>query len=238
MSEKLHPKIAEQAQSLEPGTLVTLYQVDLSSLGINSVYRFTPTRACTFRGQAYTSVDIKAEGFEWNGQGTMPQPTVSLSNVNRVMAGLAEQMDGLVGATFIRLRTYAQYLDGANDEDPEAIYTAEVFTVEQVISLTKVAIEWSLSAAMDQEGRMIPARRVLRDVCTWRYRVFDEETGQFDYTRVQCPYMGGACYDTNGNPTIPADDHCGRRISDCKLRFGQNAELPYGGFPGVARIRP
>ena len=28
-------------------------------------------------------------------------------------------------------------------------------------------------------------------------------------------------------------DVCGKRLSSCKVRFGQTAELPYGGFPGI-----
>jgi hypothetical protein len=30
-----------------------------------------------------------------------------------------------------------------------------------------------------------------------------------------------------------ANDVCGKRLSSCRKRFGQNAELPFGGFPGV-----
>ena len=30
-------------------------------------------------------------------------------------------------------------------------------------------------------------------------------------------------------------DRCGKRLSSCKLRFGANNPLPFGGFPGVSR---
>jgi lambda family phage minor tail protein L len=30
-----------------------------------------------------------------------------------------------------------------------------------------------------------------------------------------------------------AADVCGKRLSSCKARFGQTAELPYGGYPGI-----
>ncbi len=32
-------------------------------------------------------------------------------------------------------------------------------------------------------------------------------------------------------------DICGKRLSSCKARFGQNAELPFGGFPAAGLIR-
>jgi lambda family phage minor tail protein L len=31
----------------------------------------------------------------------------------------------------------------------------------------------------------------------------------------------------------PLNDVCGKRLSSCKVRFGENAELPFGSFPGV-----
>jgi len=35
---------------------------------------------------------------------------------------------------------------------------------------------------------------------------------------------------TTGNPL---DDVCGKRLSSCKARFGENAELPFGSFPSL-----
>jgi lambda family phage minor tail protein L len=32
-------------------------------------------------------------------------------------------------------------------------------------------------------------------------------------------------------------DVCGKRLTSCKLRFGQNNPLPYGGFPAAALTR-
>ena len=41
-----------------------------------------------------------------------------------------------------------------------------------------------------------------------------------------------------GEPTVitdgsPLDDVCGKRVSSCKIRFGEYADLPFGSFPGV-----
>ena len=30
-----------------------------------------------------------------------------------------------------------------------------------------------------------------------------------------------------------AEDVCGKRVASCKLRFGDNGELPFGSFPGA-----
>lgn len=238
MSEELPLPIASAAQSLEPGALVTLFILDLNPIGVNQRWYFTTDVGVVFRGQAYTTIEIEAQGFEWNGQGTLPQPQIRIANANRSMSGISALYDDLVGAQIIRLRTYARFLDGQPDADPDAVYTAEIYSVEQKTAHDKVMIEWSLSAAMDQEGRKVPGRRVLRDLCMWRYRVYNPVTGLFEYEKVQCPYVGGAYFDEQGNSTAnPAEDKCGRRITDCKLRFGANAVLPFGGFPGVARVK-
>jgi phage-related protein len=39
--------------------------------------------------------------------------------------------------------------------------------------------------------------------------------------------------DAAGNPTAdPAQDVCGKRLSDCALRFPSPALMNFGGFPG------
>jgi phage-related protein len=32
-------------------------------------------------------------------------------------------------------------------------------------------------------------------------------------------------------------DQCGKRLDSCKLRFGEGAVLPYGGFPAAGLVR-
>jgi len=237
VSEQLPISISAASQSLEPGALITLFILDLAPLGLPNRWYFTPERDIVFGGQVYTAIEIDAQGFEWSGQGPMPQPQIRIANANRVMSGISALYKDLVGARLTRVRTYARFLDGQPDADPTAIYTAEIYSIEQKTGHDKTMIEWSLSAAMDQEGRKVPGRRVLRDLCMWRYRVWNPITGVFDYSKVQCPYTGNQYFDEKGNSTTAENDKCGRCISDCKLRFGANEVLPYGGFPGVARAR-
>lgn len=48
-------------------------------------------------------------------------------------------------------------------------------------------------------------------------------------------------YYTNIEPKIPGNgtggrDVCGKRLSSCRLRFGDNTDLPFGSFPGVGQF--
>ena len=49
--------------------------------------------------------------------------------------------------------------------------------------------------------------------------------------------MGVARFTKDGQPTDdPALDKCGGRLSDCKLRFGEYGELPFGGYPASSLV--
>lgn len=234
-------------QSLTPGDLVALFVIDLASMGQNARFAFTTAadRArgpLVFRGVTYAPLDVVCDGFELTGRGAMPRPRLVVSNATRTLAAASLLYDDLVGATVIRTRTYAQFLDGADEADPEAAYAPDIYRVEQKTAHTKHQIEWSLAAAMDQEGRQLPGRMVLRDVCLWRYRrpvlKADGSFDRFDYGDVQCPYVGAQAYDAFGKPCDPEKDRPSRHVATCcKARFGSAAPLPFGGFPGVSRIR-
>ncbi|GEP11116.1 phage minor tail protein L [Methylobacterium gnaphalii] len=238
--------IRRAGQSLTPGDLIHLYLIDLSPIGVNQQYAFTPgtprTSAVYFRGVPYAARDVKCDGFEMTGQGAMPQPTISVTNVGRVMSSAAILYDDLVGARLVRTRTYRQFLDDGETPDGNAAYSQDIYLFDQKTEHTKRQISWTLAAAMDQEGVMLPKRLILRDVCLKKYRrPILNETGGFvgyDYSKVECPYAGAQAYDADGNPTTPDKDTPSRHVATCcKARFGAAAQLPFGGFPGVGRVR-
>lgn len=47
----------------------------------------------------------------------------------------------------------------------------------------------------------------------------------------------GSYFDISGNvELLPENDHCGKKLSSCRLRFTQNGVLPTRAFPGVQRV--
>lgn len=236
-------------QALSGETIISLYQLDLTVLGEPSVIYFTKemhnvtgTGYVSFMGRQYTSFDVEVSGFEWSGMGPMPQPTVSLSNVNLFMSGLILQYSDLIGATLSRLRTFARYLDDGSDASAASTsYMLDVFVVTQKTMHNKKQVEFRLSSALDQTGRELPNRLVLRDICGFRYRNWNPAlgggAGGFDYSKAVCPYTGGSSYDANGNSTTGPNDRCSKHFATgCKPRFGAGP-YPMGAYPGVARNR-
>ena len=47
-----------------------------------------------------------------------------------------------------------------------------------------------------------------------------------------CDYAGTRYFDRNNQPVDdPSQDVCNGTLTACKLRHGENSELPFGGFP-------
>lgn len=225
-------------QTPDPGAVITLFHLDANNVGAGD-FRFTSTAFTTskvmYGGQTYEPVDIFAEGFEWSGKGSLPEPTLRLNNATFVLMGAVIAYNDLLGAKLTRIRTFRQFLDGQADADPNAHLPTEIYYIAQKTAANKIYIEWKLASSLDQEGSLLPGRQVLKDVCTHRYRRW---TGnQFDYTLATCPYAGTNYYDKDGVQVFTGDaDSCGKKLSDCQLRFGASNELPTRAFPGVAVV--
>jgi lambda family phage minor tail protein L len=234
-------EIRSVAQTPNPSAKVTLFRLDATKIGGDVKYfcqSAYETTGVTFGGVYYTPVDVQFSGFETSGTGALPTPRIKLSNTNGVFQAMVNTYGDLVGCIIQRVRTFRQFLDGQEDADPTAYYGPETYRVERKVSENPVFIEWELAASFDQEGKMLPGRVIVRDTCLWRYRTWNSVTSAFDYTRVQCPYAGDDYFNERTEVVVnPADDRCGRRLSDCKARFGEDGVLPFGGFPGVSRVR-
>lgn len=229
--------IARESQQLQQDAIVTLFELDATRFG-EGVLRFCPEPVnggpALFNGYQYQPLPIQAEGFEWSGQGTLPRPTLNITAMQLAFLSLVLSADDLVGAPFKRLRTYRKHLDDGTDPDPEALFPVDHYTIERKQAQNRTAITFELSVEMDQQGRKIPARQVLRDSCTHRYRWWDGS--EYRYEGVTCPYAGSGEWEPNGSIAAPGGDKCGKRLSDCRLRFGQNGVLPTRAFPGVGRV--
>lgn len=231
-------KINSQAQALAQDAIITLYELDTSRTG-GGIVRLAPEpingQPVRFGGNEYFAFPIQASGFDYSGKGPMPRPRLTVSALDMALMSLVLTTDDLVGMPIKRLRTYRRHLDDGTDPDSGALFPADHFVVERKTSHNKTELQFELSSQLDQEGRGIPARQILRDSCSHRYR-FRSGT-DFSYEGTTCPYSGEACFTASGEVTTADKDRCGKRLTDCKLRFGQWAELPFYGFPGVGRFR-
>jgi lambda family phage minor tail protein L len=233
------PPVQSVAQQPAADSLVTLYTLDATEQ-VGEVFRFVAgtdeqRQPIRFQGHEYQPFPIEAEGFAWSGRGTPPRPKLRISNIGGIVGSLLGPGGDLIGAQLTRLRTFKQFLDGEPGADPNSHFEPDVWRVERKTRQDPVMVEWELASVLEQEGQRIPGRQMLRNLCTHIYRRWNG--AEFDYTDATCPYTGTAYFTEAGVPTSAPHDRCGKRLGDCRLRFGVGGVLPTRAFPGISTVR-
>lgn len=184
-----------------------------------------------WQGNTYTPWPIEATDFGTPGEGAPARPKLVVGNFGGVISALCREHEDLLGQRIRRRRTLVKYLDSVNftegnpSANPSEEYAPDTWVITRKVNETPASIEFELGSPLDLHGVMLPRRQIIAGTCMWSYR------------SVECGYTGGPVADYKNEPTVyPEKDQCSRTLTGCKLRFGENAELPFGGFPGAARL--
>jgi lambda family phage minor tail protein L len=229
-------KLYADIQTLEPGEWTELFTLDGTKIGapVENFHGYTQVGPIVWQGVSFNPWPIQAEGFALDSSQT-PTPTLTASNVNGLMTALCLAYQDMVGAKLIRLRTLGKYLDAVNfpggnpTADPDQGNPPDIWFIQRRSNETSEAIQWELSSALDFNNRQLPGRQI-QPICGWLQRG--------GYRGKYCGYNGPPVAKADDTPTSdPAQDMCGGRIVSCKDRFGENAELPHGGFPAASLIK-
>jgi len=249
--------ITEDYQRLEPGNKIRLIEVDGSTFGVDDVLRFHAynlphtadeiaaaggdetklvAKSIWWQGKEYAAWPYQLEGLEASTDGSSAQPTLTVANIDSSITALCLAYDDMLQAKVTIHDTFAHYLDARNF--PEGNATADPLQVRKRVfyidgknnELAGESVEFILTSPMDLQGLMIPTRQ-LHSLCTRcirnQYRSGDG-----------CDYAGASYFDLNNNSVDdPSLDTCNGTLTACRLRFGENEELPFGGFPGTSLIR-
>ena len=226
----------EELAKLNPSAIIELFELHLDNTlhGSTDVYRFHAGANAAidgnvvFDGNTYTRIPVKADDFEFTNTGTLPRPKLTISNLDGTMTTLLLLVNAttagndLGGAEVRRIRTLKKFLDGESTADPNAKFPDEIWYVDRKSNESRYSVTFELASKFDLAGQKLPKRQVVANVCQWKYR------------SAECSYTGSNYFDVNGNTVSTlAADVCGKRISSCKLRFGENGQLPFGSFPGA-----
>jgi lambda family phage minor tail protein L len=214
-------------QQPAPSAIIELFEVELFTAihGESTIYRFhngtnaTNNGQIVWAGNGYQRMPIEADGFEYAGTGSLPRPTIRVSNLfGTITTILLALPNGLEGAKLTRIRTLARYLDAVNfpggvnpfgTPDSTAEFPREVFYISQKTRENRDVVEFECAAAFDLAGVRLPRRQAVANICQWRYR------------GAECGYTGTSYYDVNDSPAATlANDVCGKRLSSCEKRFG------------------
>ena len=228
--------VYEELAALAPNAIIELFQLQLVAAlhGSSDTYYFhagvnaAVTGNITWNGQSYIRLPIQAEGFEYGTTGTLPRPTLSVANLGGEISALLLEVNAftvgndLGGALVRRVRTLRKFLDGEATADPNAKLPDEVWYIDRKATENRDVIQWELASKFDLAGVMLPKRQIIANICQWEYR------------SSECSYTGSNYWNAADQSVATlAQDRCGKRLSSCKLRFGDTAELPFGSFPGA-----
>lgn len=225
-------------QQLEPGAMVDLFEIDMTTIGgdVRRLHGYTQVGDIVWQGNQFAPWPLQATGFEVSGDGRPPTPSITVANVDGTMGALCRALGDLISAKVTRLRTFGQYLDAVNfpagnpTADPTEQLRPEVWYVEQRTRETREVIEFALASPLDLNGQALPGRQILANMCGW--------LKHGGYRGPYCGYTGQAYFDQLDVQVFdPSQDRCGGRVTSCKLRFGEFAELPYGGMPAADGLR-
>lgn len=215
-----------EASKSSPSEIIELFQLDLFANihGVTQSYWFHAGVSAVnggelvWAGQPYQRLPLEADGFEYTGTGQLPRPRLRVSNLLGGISGLLQILPaGLEGARVTRIRTFARFLDAVNfpggvnpygTPSPSTELPREIYTIDRLVAENRELVEYELAAAFDLVGVRLPKRQVMDNVCSWVYK------------SAECSYTGGIAT-------------CNKTLADCRAHFGDNADLPFGGFPGV-----
>jgi lambda family phage minor tail protein L len=228
--------VYEELAVLGPNAIIELFELQLDTTlhGASTTYYWhngvnaAVTGNIVFAGNTYVRLPVEATGFDYTSSGSLPRPTLRISNLFSDMTTLLLLVNAttpgndLGGATVRRIRTLKKFLDGEAAADPNARFPTEIWYVDRKSNENRDLVEFELASKFDLAGVMLPQRQIIANVCQWKYR------------GAECGYTGSNYWNVNDQSVgTLAADVCGKRVESCKLRFGATAELPFGSFPGA-----
>ena len=228
--------VYEELAVLGPNAIIELFELELDATlhGASTIYYWhngvnaAVTGNIVFASNTYIRLPVEATGFDYSSSGSLPRPTLRVSNLFGdittllLLVNVETAGNDLGGATVRRIRTLKKFLDGEANADPNARFPTEIWYVDRKSNENRDLVEFELASKFDLVGVMLPQRQIIANVCQWQYR------------GAECGYTGSSYFDINDDVVATlAQDVCGKRVESCKLRFGATSELPFGSFPGV-----
>ncbi len=232
----------ESLSQLAPSAIIELFELRLVSTLNTSDENPTPIRFhagsnadisgnIVWNSNTYTRLPVVADGFEYRNTGTLPRPTLTITNLDNVMTALLLDANGITPGNDLglsevrRIRTLKRFLDDETTKDPYAKFPDEVWFIDRKANENRDSVTFELASKFDVAGQKLPKRQIIANICQWKYR--ESET---------CGYNGNNYFDADGNTVAKkSEDVCGKRLESCRLRFSDS--LPFGGFPGAGLFK-
>ena len=248
MATDLNKDFANCLQSLYPGEIITLIEIDGTKFGAN-IYRMhaenlqytaeelmiaqqtgvLPPKEIVFQGEVYGARPFGITGIGFTSNGKTDKPQLTLSNLDSQVSAMIRSYNGMMQAKVTIWITSADFLQADGSVAPGA-YRKLVYYIERPSYCNKTIARFDLTSPYDMDGIMIPPR-ISQSVCYWAQRGW-YRSGK------GCGYNGALMFDKDNNPVSdPAQDYCAGTATACKIRFGIDQELDFGGCAVASLLR-
>jgi len=176
-----------ELQAIAPGAVIELFTLSLNSTlhGNSTIYRFhnganlNANGEVVWAGNSYLRFPIECTGFEFGSTGTLPRPTITISNIFGTITTILQHVNtttvgnDLNGATLTRIRTLAKFLDAVNftgstnpfgTPDPTAEFPQEIYILDRKVTENRSVVIWEAQSALDVVNVKLPKRIATRDI--------------------------------------------------------------------------
>ena len=176
-----------ELQAIASGAVIELFTLSLNSTlhGDSTIYRFhnganlNANGEVVWDGNSYLRFPIECTGFEFGSTGTLPRPTITISNIFGTITTILQDVNtttvgnDLNGATLTRIRTLARFLDAANftggtnpfgTPDPTAEFPQEIYILDRKVTENRSVVTWEAQSALDLVNVKLPKRIATRDI--------------------------------------------------------------------------
>jgi len=174
--------IHEEIMKLEPSALITLYRINLDQKIPGGVYYFHAGengfgKTIKFKGKNYYFHPIQVDGFDYVDE-ALPRPTLTVDNTDSFFGLKTRFFEDFIGYKFTRIRTFVKFLHGDNfpngvnpyGSGGEQTFPEEVYNINKKNIENQSIVQFELVSPLEKEGNEIPNRKIVFNVCQWRYR--------------------------------------------------------------------
>lgn len=146
------------------GNVVELFYIDLTPIGQNVTFAFTPSSEVpiAFNGVNYFPAPIQLTGIERNQDSAPGRIQMAISNLTLTLAAAVVSYGDLVGANVTYTRTFENYLDGKPNGGTAQQFPSIRMHIFQMDTFTRNAIQFTLATELDRPSLMLPRRQALK----------------------------------------------------------------------------
>ena len=182
--------VEKEITTPDPSTLIVLFEIvlkDEDGVNLDASYRFHGgengfNKSIFFGGEnkgehEYFCMPVEAAGFDATDE-SLPRPTIKFDNTDGFFSLKTNLFKDFVGFELIRRKTFVKFLHESNfpnnvnpfGSGTEASYPQEEYVVNAKTMENSNFVQFELVSKLEKEGGIVPGRKVVYNVCQWKYR--------------------------------------------------------------------